>query len=784
MSKKKRHLVSIGLGPIGGNTDGDGFVRMEHKKGEKPKRTLNIIGGDTGVTRRPSKLVAAAANTVAVKVYDQEPMLKMLDELTTLVKDGKYGKALAAVNRNVMDEFLEEFKKDRDFAADEDHFLGMVRQLINICKSFYEYDEKQREVMDNITYDWVLARFLANGGNEPYGIVPRGSRNLKKTDIRYATLHNNVDKCYTVYQTDPVPDGVKETDSIEAFLNRVYTSMGMSSEKELTIEVSPKIDGVSVNGTIQGDILIDPQTRGDKDESIAAMGINGIQVSIGHEAENSFGIQYELFVTEEDRVKASEYLGLARPYVSCRHAASGILRRLCTEENNKLLEFVSLYPIASEGLGGTYVERMDYLSNFGIVPEDMISRTTITGNMEKLLRKIKSKFAEFEGKRETLSYAIDGMVLTLVDDEQQATLGRDNRTNKFQIALKFDPASAVATVRGITLDSGNKGFRTIQVELDHPIFLDGVRYDHVPVLSARLYDNLNLRRGSQVNVHRVGDVNPAISVMIEGHGDKLTLPKFCPACHAPLNIRDEKLYCDNSECRDNIVGRFLGFLSKLGMDGYGESFCTTLRDKLGCKSIADMLKLTSDDLRVAGVNSDKVDKFPDELKKAIGSHRDFEILGAIGLPGIGNQKAKKLLAVVPFSELSNGKRPDYERLVSASYAAVGSRMSLYVATVLASDMIRADLKALGHLVTKITEDFNSLVRVGHSGANLSSEMIKLVHDLGFEVVDGKAFDILIVPNMDHTSNKVKIADGKNLPIMTEELFKVRYADDIALISAS
>src|SRR5699024_4695052 len=127
---------------------------------------------------------------------------------------------------------------------------------------------------------------------------------------------------------------------------------------------------------------------------------DGIQVGEGV-TDHPFGIQYECFVTDSDREKASEYLKLARPYVSNRHAAAGIISRLSSSSDDNLLQFLSFYPIEAEGREDeTYLERMDYLSNFAVVPKDMIDRKVVNGTMKELLKDIEDYFEMLTKKRE------------------------------------------------------------------------------------------------------------------------------------------------------------------------------------------------------------------------------------------------------------------------------------------------------------------------------------------------------------------------------------------------
>lgn len=740
----------------------------------KGQRALDAI------KRKKSKLtISASANLEAEALppkpeFDIQPMSELLDKLEDMVKDGKYGKGIDAVKDDVVKAFLVYY--DGLEISDEKYksVNGMVKKLISICKSYYEYDDKNREILANVTYDGVLAKFLSNGNNEPIGIIPKGLKTQKRVAIKYPTLHNNVDKAYVIGADDKVPAGVKETDSIEAFLMRTYKALNMGPATEMELELSPKIDGVSVNGTIARDMLIDPQTRGDENESISIMGLHGLDIG-GITTDDPFGIQYELFVTEKDRVKASEYLKLDRPYVSCRHAASGIMHRLATAEDDGLLEFVSLYPIAAEGPTGIYVEVMDYLENFGIVPKDMIERKIVKGDMKDLLKQIRKHFDKLAAKREELSYAIDGMVITVVDDEYRKTLGRTDRTNKFQIALKFDPANQTAEVSGIHLDSGKKGYRTIQVDLKHPVFLDGVRYDHVPVLSLNLFEKLELREGSKVNVHRVGDVIPSITVVDGGHGSKIKTPKKCPVCGEPLLVRNKKLYCSNLGCKDNIIGKFTHFFEKMGMDGYGEAFAETLVEKLKCKTLSDLIKLTKDDFKDAKVTDKIAMEFNDALKKGVSGHYDYEILGAMGIPGVGPARARMALKVVPFNEIPAVRDRSIEFIIALHGIMNQMDVAEYGATEKQTMDLIEDIRQLLTLNPKITSKFDeNPIRVGHTGGKLDDEIIKLCQDRGMMIVDGNSFDVLITPNKDRESGKMDTAKKKNLPIFLPDDFKTFY----------
>lgn len=755
--------------------DEDGFVKL--KPSDTTKKVFEQIRA-----KRTSKF-----GTVPVKEsspapeYDPDILSDLLDIAEEKVKDGKYGKALDNLNditKKVLTDFCDIFTDIDPTDPKFKEMSGFAKKLMSIGKSFYEYDDKNRVFIPDNFYDGIRNKYQQLGLVEPAGIVPAGKKNLKKVDIKWPTLANNVDKAYIIRKDDKAPKGVKESDSVEAFLMRVYKTLNLEKSEEIEIEISPKIDGVSINGTINDQYLENPQTRGDENASVSVMGLNHLEIR-DEDFKNSedFGIQYEVFVTEKNRLKASEYLKMDEPYVSCRHAAAGIIHRLCTAEDDKLIQYLSFYPIATEGFDGTYLERMDYIQAYGDVPSDMIERKLVKGDFNELIKDITNIFGEVEKSRSKLSFAIDGIVITVANDEYQRSLGRSGRTNKFQIALKFDPSSASAVVDHIELECGDKGYRTIQVYFTDVAIIDGVRYDHVPVLSARLFDDLELYENSKVTVHRVGDVIPSITKESDGNGVKIKLPKRCPVCGEPLIIDSKKLYCENLHCEANVKGRFMSFFKELELDDYSDAFAQALVDG-GVRSIEGLVDLTVNDLNNMGITGKRAAAFPDAVKTALGKMPDYVVLASLGFPKIGRERAKLILKAVPFNKLD--EPIDECELVSTCMPKFNP---MFIINILNDN--HNVFKKLKPYVKNITKDFDSMVNVGHTGGKISKECADLIRSMGYSIVDGKNFDILIVPSYDHKSKKMEIAkENDEIFIYTEEDFINRYGKKSSTTTSS
>lgn len=783
MSKKrnKKNNSDRGFARLGGSSaatggtlkdrDADGFAKL----GPKPDGETTF----TEFMRRRSKksdLITTPETPVAYAEYDPGKIMNQLDKAIEAVSKNKFSKAYEALDKVLVDELVDAFRNMDQDLSNAPLVNIAATKLLQVCKTFYEYDEKSREVLPNTVYDGFLAKYTGLGLTEPTGIVPDTG---KKTGIVYPELHNNMDKAYILKKGELVPEGVKETDSVEDFLMRAYEAAGMQTNEELTLELSPKIDGVSVNGTIKHGCLVKPQTRGDQDASMAISGLSGIE--LGPNTDDEFGIQYECFVLDADREKAAAYLGLKKTYVSNRHAAAGIINRLCTDEDDGLLEFLSFYPIEAVDLHGdmSYENRMRFIQSYGCMPDDMIERKTITGSIDSLLKKIQDTFGKFAKKREKLSYSIDGMVITIVDQNVRDALGRKGRTNQYQIGYKFDPANAEAIVKGVFLDTGNKGFRTIQVELEHPVFLDGVRYDHVPVLSAGLFEKMDLHVGSIVNVHRVGDVIPSISVVKAGNGKPLAMRYTCPHCGEPLTIKNKKLYCGNSDCSGNLAGKFLGFFIGIGLDQYGESFTDVIVNHpvLKVSTFSDLLDLDKKRLKEAGIGDKLASEFQERLMNAIRDCPDYVIIGSMGLPDIGPARAKELLKFYGGIDqfLLRLNRDTIVNKFRQAIGVIGEKTGQWITD---SDkrfgQFEQDLQVLRACMENITVDFSVKIRVGHTGGELSDEVLDLCEKNDMEAVDGKSFDILITSDKNSDSKKMVAARSKNIPIYTESEFIAKY----------
>ena len=370
-----------------------------------------------------------------------------------------------------------------------------------------------------------------------------------------------------------------------------------------------------------------------------------------------------------------------------------------------------------------------------------------------------------------------GAMLTNVETEHTGIERTEEQCSKI-----IDPATAEAEIDHVYLDSGTKGYRTIQVQLKHPVFLDEVRYDHIPVLSKDLFDKLGLREDSIITVHRVGDAIPAISLKTEGKGKLLKAPVQC-TCHEFLKVRNGKLFCDNPLCRMNQVGRMVGFFIGIGLDDYNEAFANTIIDfstnrpnTFNYVDLYNLFKLTPKVFAAGGYTTKTYTEFQDKLRAAVARTPDYQVLGSLGISDLGPARAKQILREYKgdWDALTTDvRRQNASRIIKALGWTIGSKVVDSMDSLIGLCSTLEEMKE--HMETfSSTKEYD--LRVGHTGFIPSQALKDFCENRNIELVDGESFDILIADSLNSISGKAQIAHTKNLPIFTEELFLKQYED--------
>ena len=207
-------------------------------------------------------------------------------------------------------------------------------------------------------------------------------------------------------------------------------------------------------------------------------------------------------------------------------------------------------------------------------------------------------------KRTTLPFDIDGVVYKLDDYAGQDEMGFVSRAPRWALAHKFPAQEQSTVLEAIEVQIGRTGAATPVAKLK------AVQVGGVVVTSATLHNadqvaRLDVRVGDTVIVRRAGDVIPEIvRVVLEYRNPDApvwTMPTTCPVCGSEI-VREqgEAAWRCSGEltCAAQRKEAIRHFASRRAMDidGLGDRYVEDLTDLGYVQSVADLYKLTLEDL--------------------------------------------------------------------------------------------------------------------------------------------------------------------------------------------
>ncbi|MFT5170191.1 MAG: DNA ligase (NAD+) [Lysobacterales bacterium] len=254
---------------------------------------------------------------------------------------------------------------------------------------------------------------------------------------------------------------------------------------------------------------------------------------------------------------------------------------------------------------------------------------------------------EFQEKRDTLPYEVDGVVIKVNNLEQQAELGYTLKSPRWAVSYKFPAQQATTKVENITVQVGRTGVLTPVAELT-PVECGGVIISRATLHNFDEIQRLKVNVGDGVLIERAGDVIPkVVKVVIKESKGYFKAPKKCLECGAKVKREDGDAVsyrCINDRCPKKIERALVHFAARGAMDieGLGESVVTQLISEGLVKNICDIFKLKEEDLLPLDLFAEKKAK---NLIKSIDKSKSqslSRVLFALGIPNIGIKAADTL----------------------------------------------------------------------------------------------------------------------------------------------
>ena len=441
--------------------------------------------------------------------------------------------------------------------------------------------------------------------------------------------------------------------------------------EEVEYAAEPKLDGLAASIRYEDGLMVSGATRGDgtrgEDVTQNIRTIKAVPLHLrGDNFPRVLEVRGEVFMTEEgfQRLNEEQVRRERKPFANPRNAAAGGLRQLdpsITAERPLTMVCYGVGDVREGWLPSTHTEILARLKHWGfkVSPE-----VAVVQGVEGC----RNYYSQMLARRESLGYAIDGVVFKVNDVAEQQQLGTVSRAPRWAIAYKFPAEEELTRVRDIDVQVGRTGVLTPVARLE-PVQVGGVVVTNATLHNQDELDRKDVRVGDTVVVRRAGDVIPEVARVVKSRRPRRTrrfyLPDRCPVCGSEV-IRMEGevaarcsggLYCPAQ--RKQAVRHFA---SRRAMDieGLGQKLVDQLVDADLVHSILDIYSLTEDQLAAL----DRMGKkSAANLVAAIARSRDTtlaRLLYALGIRDVGEATALSL--AIHFGDLKPLRAAPEERL--------------------------------------------------------------------------------------------------------------------------
>jgi DNA ligase (NAD+) len=379
-----------------------------------------------------------------------------------------------------------------------------------------------------------------------------------------------------------------------------------------------KLDGMSLALVYKDGKLVRGVTRGDgmvgEDVTLNVRTVRSIPLSFPKERLKKAGIPVDFEVRGELLMPTASFRKINEErerhglptFANPRNFTAGTIRQL--DANITAERRMDFFPyILLEG-GRTYFDRHSKtLSALDVAGFKVNQNHKLVHSMDEVWAFIQ----EWEGKRDSLPYEIDGIVVKVDRISLQDELGFTGKAPRWAIAYKYAARGGVTKLENVRWQTGRTGKLTPVAELA-PIPIGGTTVRNATLHNLDEIRRLGVKIGDWVRVERGGDVIPKVVEVDKDRprGEKeIEDPVKCSVCgNKVVRAEGEVDYrCVNADCPAKLLGTILHFASRgvMNIDGMGDALVTQLTERGLVKNVADIYKLTKAELLTLDRMGDK-----------------------------------------------------------------------------------------------------------------------------------------------------------------------------------
>jgi DNA ligase (NAD+) len=396
---------------------------------------------------------------------------------------------------------------------------------------------------------------------------------------------------------------VFDFDELDDWHRRTVKNLG---HEKMTYICELKLDGAAVALVYEKGVLVRGATRGDgevgEDITSNVKTIRSIPLRLLVDNPPALlEVRGEAYMSKEEFKKINdERAERGEPlFANPRNAAAGSLRQLdpSITHKRKLIFAAHGFNYGEDISFSSHIEAIEWFKRAGL-PVVPVYRHC------KSIEEVKEFCSEWQEKRHSLDFEIDGVVIKINEFEYHDVLGETSKAPRWAVAYKFPPEEKVTKLIDIIVSVGRTGALTPVAVLE-PVFVAGSTISRATLHNEDEIRRKDIRIGDFVIVHKAGDVIPEIvsPVVSRRTGEEkiFKMPDKCPVCGSDVIKLEGEVayYCSGGiSCPAQVFNHLIHWGSRPAMDidGLGDVVVKELLARNKVKNIADLYYLTVEDL--------------------------------------------------------------------------------------------------------------------------------------------------------------------------------------------
>jgi DNA ligase (NAD+) len=385
----------------------------------------------------------------------------------------------------------------------------------------------------------------------------------------------------------------------------------LSGRSEVDYVCELKLDGMSLALIYEDGKLVRGITRGDgsvgEDVTLNVRTVRSVPLSIPKEKLKKAGIPADFEVRGEllmptasfKKINAERERNGLPTFANPRNFTAGTVRQL--DSNITAERRLDYFPYILLQNGRTY---FDHHSKTLAALEAAGFKVNPNHKVVRSMDEVWAFIQRWEEKRDSLPYEIDGIVIKVDRTSLQDELGFTGKAPRWAIAYKYAARAGITKLENVRWQVGRTGKLTPVAELA-PVLIGGTTVRNATLHNMDEIQRLGVKIGDWVQVERGGDVIPKVAKVIDDKDhprgkEDIEVPEKCPVCGTKV-VRTEgevDYRCVNANCPAKLRETILHFASRgvMNIDGMGDALVTQLTERGLVKNVADIYKLTKDDL--------------------------------------------------------------------------------------------------------------------------------------------------------------------------------------------